>query len=1189
MTQFTSEQKQAIQQEGKNLLVSASAGTGKTTVLVERVISELLQGRSIDQLLVITFTKAAATEMKARIKQRLSSLQTDHPGQRHWLRQQLLAVDTANISTIDAFCLEVIKRFYYVIKLDPSFSILTDETQHELLAQRALKEVEEEWLQDHPQAFSHLFNNFAGDRDFDQASDLLLDLYQEAMAKPDYQAWLRQLPASYDLGGQELVKSRLWQKLLRPLIVQQGQAMTKQLTSVTASPEFSNPDLSKVKQNFVDFANHWQAFRQAVKDSRSYDQQRAALQACQFSVRTAKSKKWAPATTAFYEHSQTVKKALKENVLKLMVDFYAVPEARQVKALGRGQELAGTIVAMEADFIKAFAKLKRQQTFLDYSDLEQLAYQILTSRTTQGQQARRFYQNQFAEILVDECQDINGLQDSLIACLHGPGNHLFFVGDVKQSIYGFRQARPELFLEKYRRYQTSSQGSCLHLGANFRSSPAVTKLVNQVFNGLMTTGFGGIDYESSSQLTAANSSYDQAPQAAEVLLTPDKQALPLSQLLLARINHLFAEGLQVVDHESGRRRPLRYGDIAILTRSRADNLDIMQAFAQAGVPLLITDAQNYFQTFELSVVINYLKIIDNPQQDIPLVAVLRSPIGNFSTKDLAKIRIKSPRTSFFTAVAAYSLSDNRLGRRCQHFLHQLDGLRDFASQHRISELIWSLYSQTHLLEIMTSLPNGQQRRVNLENLYERAASFESAGFKGLYQFIRFISRMRAEKKDLAEPLLSQEAADAVRLLTIHGAKGLQFPIVFYTGLTHKFQKQDLQRDYVFDQHQLGLTIAEPDFKLDTLVKTAAAHHQHQRLLEEESRIAYVALTRAEQKIILVGQVKNWKKTGAALSSQLDSQGQLPAAAALAANQPLDLIGGQLHLDQQLAHPLSEVDLAAEQNPFLLVIGQPQTSTAQPAAPSWVKPKTFPITPKLSQTVNRLFDFSYPYQAETSKAAYQSVSDIRRRLDPDERELDNSHLRRSTNRYLQPIDTHPSFLDQDHFTGAQIGTAAHLFLQYFPYDRAHPRSVAAEVQNLIGQGKLDSHLAHQLPLTALKWFVQSDFAAPFWQHPQRLHREVAFSGLLPAKRLFADVQEPAAQVLLHGTIDGYFESPTGIVLFDYKTDQVDPQHPQAAIAAIKQRYRQQLALYAQALASFTGRPVISQYLILLAAEKCVRLK
>jgi ATP-dependent helicase/nuclease subunit A len=646
MTKFTPAQTAAIKTQGKNLLVSASAGSGKTTVLVERVIYEVLHGQPLDHLLVITFTKAAATEMKLRIKQRLTALQAERPDQRRWLQEQLLAVDTANISTIDAFCLDLIKRFYYVIELDPSFSILTDETQQALLEERALQTVEEKWLQNRPDEFKRLFNNFAGDRDFQQASDLLLDLYAEAMAKADYQTWLNSLADSYDLKGQTLVSSELWQQLIKAPLSRQIDNIDGNLAKIVNDPLFAHPDLTKMRQNFQGFAQNWTAFKQAVSSDQPYDEQRALLQTCRFELRTAKSKKWDEQTAEFYESSQTVKQEIKPAVLQLLVSFYAQKEQGQTAALQTGQALVRTLAAMETDFIAAYNQLKRQQTLLDYGDLEQLAYQILTKPTTQGQAARRFYQEKFAEILVDECQDINGLQDQLINCLHGSQNHLFFVGDVKQSIYGFRQARPELFLQKYRAYQASSADQCLQLAENFRSSPAVTKVVNQIFNGLMTPAFGGLDYEADSQLLAANHHYDQAPQAAELLLTPDSKQLPLSQLLIQRICQLQAENFQVYDDQLGQQRPVKYSDIAILTRSRSDNLEIMSAFAQAGIPLLITDAQNYFQTFELSIVLNYLKIIDNPEQDIPLVAVLRSPIFSFSTSDLAKIRIKSPRSSF---------------------------------------------------------------------------------------------------------------------------------------------------------------------------------------------------------------------------------------------------------------------------------------------------------------------------------------------------------------------------------------------------------------------------------------------------------------------------------------------------------------------------------------------------------------
>ncbi len=483
--------------------------------------------------------------------------------------------------------------------------------------------------------------------------------------------------------------------------------------------------------------------------------------------------------------------------------------------------------------------------------MEQFAFSILTTDTSNAHIAQEYYQEKFNEILIDEYQDVNALQENIIAAIKKKGqNNLFMVGDIKQSIYGFRQARPDLFLSKYHAYGQNDDSEKIVLSDNFRSTKRVTKTVNSLFNPILTANFGGIDYKKEGQLQFGATYYPtDLPTASEYIFTDKKQTqasfeenfgdeMDFSeiQMVIARIKQLKEENFQVWDRKTQLRRPLEYSDIAIITRTRSDNLQVMQEFAKADLPLFVTDAQNYFQTFELVMIMNYLRLIDNPQQDIPLVAVLRSPLFNFKEPELAQIRVKTRSGNFYNALTSFASVNSDLGQKCKNFLQQLESLRSFAATHRISELIWSIYERTHLLEIVTGLPNGQQRRVNLESLYERATSYESAGFKGLYQFISFIERMRKNQKDLAQPLLSDKADKAVKLMTIHASKGLEFPVVFVMGLGHKYQTRDLSGNFTISKDGLGLTIKEKDYRIDSLVKSLADVEKRQQMLEEEARI-----------------------------------------------------------------------------------------------------------------------------------------------------------------------------------------------------------------------------------------------------------------------------------------------------------------------------------------------------------------
>ena len=1204
MPNYTNEQQQAIDDRDLDILVSASAGSGKTTVLVERLMQEILTGTGVNELLVVTFTKAAAQEMKAKIKSALEQRLNKHEKLKIDLREQLNLIDAANISTIDAFCLDVIHRFYYVIDLDPSFSVLTDETQAALMRERALQEIESEFLENDDQAFIAFYENFAGDRSAESARDLLLDLYNYAMAKPDYRDWLKNLPTQYEIGD-DVTHSKLWQKNIKPYLLTTFSDLKEKLEQLLATAAMETKELAKVKDSFQLFDKCLQNYLVSIESDENYDKQRELLRSCLFTS-FRKSSKWDEDLLDFYEECVELKKDTSEQVFTSFTSFYATDEKEQISLLNKGHQIMTAIVKAELALIERFDQLKRAENLVDYSDMEQFAYQILSQDTSNSQMARSFYQTKFKEILVDEYQDINPLQERILQLIKKDGqNNLFMVGDVKQSIYGFRQAEPSLFLHKYQEAakDENKQDERILLSANFRSTKPVIKLVNQVFDHVLTTDFGGIDYQKEGQLVLGANYYpEKLPQASELIYsekdgqdgstnTEDEDEIDSAEIAMVinRIKQFKNENLQVYDTQTKEKRNFKYSDIAILTRSRSDNLAIMQEFAKNDIPLLVTDAKNYFQTLELTIVLNYLRIIDNPDQDIPLVAVLRSPLFNFTETDLAKIRVHSKNTDFYDALTSYVAVNDELSQKTKIFLNQLEELRHFAANHRISELIWSIYERTNLLEIMTALPNGKQRRVNLEALYERASSYESAGFKGLYQFINFIERMRRSQKDLAQPLVTKEAGDSVRLMTVHGSKGLEFPIVFYIGLQHRYQMRDLSGNYIINANNLGLTIRQEHYRADTLLKSYDNIAQKQQLLEEEARILYVGMTRARQKLILITEVKNYEKTRQKWQNQLNGRQKLPLSSKLNATSSMSFIGPAINFDKYPEIKISDITNSLdEETPFLLVHYENEKISSEIAKTEEVASDQDHAL--LTRIAPKLYDYDYPFRDASSTTAYQSVSEIKKAFnDPLETELENAHLLASTNRYLQPIETKPDFLFETKFTGAEIGTATHLLLQYYDYNqKGEPEQLELEIKDLIKQDKLNPEIVPSINQQQINWFVRSDFAKPFWQNPAQLKREVEFSSLLSASTLFNDFSDPNAKILIHGTIDGYFVEDDGIILFDYKTDHIDQHNLDLAIANIKQKYTGQLRLYERALNSFAEKPVKHKYLILLDAEKIVEI-
>ncbi|MDY4502469.1 MAG: helicase-exonuclease AddAB subunit AddA [Lactobacillus johnsonii] len=1201
MTNFTKEQNQAINDYGKDILVSASAGSGKTTVLVERVLKRILSGTPVSSLLIITFTKAAAREMKERIKQKISN-QIEKEPNNQFLRSQLLDVDTANISTIDSFCLDVIRRFYYVIDLDPQFSVLTDETQAELLKERALHEIEIEYLEKNDQEFQDFYDNFSGDRDAEGARNLLLQLYNTAVTEPNYEKFLNNLPGSYQVQD-NIIKSDLWQTQIKPLLIKEIKDLQTEIRQLFENPQMKNPDLVKVKENYDIFTSRLEQFLNALEDDHSYNEIRASLMNCKFEKNIRKSKKWSEESLETYQESQKLKSDLNDQLKKIFANFFVVEEKEQVNILKKSEKLVKTIVDAEKKLIKRFGQLKREQNLIDYSDMEQFAFSILTTDTSNAHIAQEYYQEKFNEILIDEYQDVNALQENIIAAIKKKGqNNLFMVGDIKQSIYGFRQARPDLFLSKYHAYGQNDDSEKIVLSDNFRSTKRVTKTVNSLFNPILTANFGGIDYKKEGQLQFGATYYPtDLPTASEYIFTDKKQTqasfeenfgdeMDFSeiQMVITRIKQLKEENFQVWDRKTQLKRPLEYSDIAIITRTRSDNLQVMQEFAKADLPLFVTDAQNYFQTFELVMIMNYLRLIDNPQQDIPLVAVLRSPLFNFKEPELAQIRVKTRSGNFYNALTSFASVNSDLGQKCKNFLQQLESLRSFAATHRISELIWSIYERTHLLEIVTGLPNGQQRRVNLESLYERATSYESAGFKGLYQFISFIERMRKNQKDLAQPLLSDKADKAVKLMTIHASKGLEFPVVFVMGLGHKYQTRDLSGNFTISKDGLGLTIKEKDYRIDSLVKSLADVEKRQQMLEEEARILYVGLTRAQQKLILVASVSEMEAKRKKWESEIDQKTNiLPLIRKINAQSPLDFLGPKLEQKHEFDQTIEDMTLALEEQDKIYYLKFAVQSDIEEKDEQ--KDDTQKLSTKMNDVVKTLYNFEYPFSDATKTTAYQSVSEIKKVFnDPMDTELENSRLISSSNRYLQPIDETPVFLEKQKFTGAEIGTAMHLVLQYYDYQGDKTKlNLDKEIEELVELGKLNPLMVPHLSKEALNWFVMSEFAAEFWQKPEKLHRESQFSSLVNASELFNDFSDSAAKILVHGTIDGYFETDEGLILFDYKTDFVDKTHEEQAIDKIKQKYTGQLRLYEQALNEISeNKKVIGKYLILLDARKVV---
>ena len=813
---YTDSQWQAIYDQGTNLLVSASAGSGKTAVLVRRVIEKIKrQQLSVEQLLVVTFTEAAASEMKERIQTALQeaiNVETDQEMKNHFTRQ-LTMLPMANISTLHSFCSKVIQRFFYLIDLDPSYRMLTDETETILLKEDVWDELRETFYEENQEIFYRLTENFSNDRSDSGLEDLILAMYEFARANPNPFHWLDGLVENYRMNN--LADSDLFHDLIRPEILKTLQEINQTYQWMISASQ-GIEELQKITELAQNEQGLIQQIEQTIMENK-LDDVFTMFENIKFSTYPSPRKKEVKELYGdVIIECKNYRDQAKQELTKIKEMYFTVSPEEQVERLQEALPIVEELVRVEKRFIEEYSAKKREKGMLDFNDLEHFTLQILQTEVDSIKPAENYYRSRFSEIMVDEYQDINQLQETILRQLSSeePGN-LFMVGDVKQSIYGFRLADPTLFIKKYHDFADEDGGRRIILAENFRSRKEVLDFTNLVFTQLMDQTVGQIEYDRQAELVNGFTAFPETEAFAPELLIYQKNGeVPewiedksMGEIFTTatKIRQLIDQGFEVYDKKEKAMRPLKYEDIVLLTPTRSHNLTILEVFKQLGIPLAINDTQNYFQSTELRVMISLMQIIDNPYQDIPLAAVLRSPIVGLQEEELAQIRLALPQKEYYQAVKSYSQSnEDGIADRLTAFMTQLNDWREFARRESLANLLVRIYNETAYLDYVLGMPAGQQRHANLLALIERAKDYERSSFRGLYQFVRFIEKMQEKDKDLGEPP-TEEVNDAVRVMTIHGSKGLEFPVVFLMDMSKSFNVQDTRRNYVFDE-QLGLGV-----------------------------------------------------------------------------------------------------------------------------------------------------------------------------------------------------------------------------------------------------------------------------------------------------------------------------------------------------------------------------------------------
>lgn len=1208
---YTDSQWQAIYDQGANLLVSASAGSGKTAVLVRRVIEKIKrQQLSVDQLLVVTFTEAAASEMKERVQSALQEAineETDQKLKNHFTRQ-LTLLPMANISTLHSFCSKVIQRFFYLIDLDPSYRMLTDDTETILLKEDVWDDLRETFYEENQEIFYRLTENFSNDRSDSGLEDLLLSMYEFARANPEPFKWLDGLVENYRVGN--LVDSDLYRELIRPQVLTNLQEASQTYQWMLSASQGID-DLQKIS----DVAQNEQSIVQQIEKALVEDDLSTVytfFENLKFPVYPSPRKKDVKELYGdIITECKNYRDQAKQSLTKIKEMYFLVSPEEQVERLQEALPIVEELVRVEKRFIEEYSAKKREKGMLDFNDLEHFTLQILQAEIDGTRPAEDYYRSRFTEVLVDEYQDINQLQETILRQLSNeePGN-LFMVGDVKQSIYGFRLADPTLFIQKYHDFANENGGRRIILAENFRSRKEVLDFTNLIFTQLMDQTVGQIEYDKQAELINGFTAFPKTETFSPELLiyqkngeTPDwieDKSMGEIFMTAVKIRELVDQGFEVYDKKQKAMRSIRYEDIVLLTPTRSNNLTILEVFKQLGIPLSINDTQNYFQSTELRVMISLLQIIDNPYQDIPLAAVLRSPIVGLQEEELAQVRLALPQKEYYQAVKKYvQMNDDTTVQKLTVFLSQLGDWREYARRESLASLLVKIYNETAYLDYVLGMPAGQQRHANLLALIERAKDYERSSFRGLYQFIRFIEKMQEKDKDLGEPP-TEEISDAVRVMTIHGSKGLEFPIVFLMDMSKSFNVQDTRRNYVFDERLgLGVKLLTPDTRVrkDTLLFQTVKQKNLNKLLSEEMRKLYVALTRAEQKLFLVGSYddeaaayKTWSK------GSLNENLVLDAGLRNGQNDSFfDWIGLSL-----FRHPLME----NYQNEY--IVNQPAVLKHHPATfklnftdPQMIVEKVQGYLPEIKtleipqgtiniQPLKKSLLFEYPYPEATKTTSYQSVSELKRLYDdPDNRlalELDSSRVQ-THYRFTESDLGEPKFLStKKELSAAEIGTATHLVMQLLPLQKDPKREmVEALIEELVSRQTLTQEIAEKVSVDSIMHFLDTNIGRFVIQHADRLYREEPFAMLIPADQLFNDYQNQD-EILIHGIIDGYLEFDDRIILYDLKTDYYTPEREQTLI----NRYRGQLYLYKDALERAKQKPVEAAYLIFLQGNHAVDL-
>lgn len=1247
--QCSPEQQAAIETRNHNLLVAAAAGSGKTWVLVERIISRIVdpaERLSVDSLLVVTFTNAAANEMRSRIGEALNAVlnkpELTDPDLRRHVQRQLVLLNAANISTLHAFCQSLVRQYFYLLQIEPNFRIAND-TEITLIKSDVLEAVFEEGYTQADPDFLTLIEHYGDEGGDYSLAGLVLKLYEFSRSHPWPEDWLDGLPGAFALAPEADFDTTPWSALVRDKIILDWEDARQGLTALMA--EVGRP--GNPAPYGETFAEDIRIIDQLLAAARiSWAAVAAALAEANF-PRIATVGKEVPKAVKDYFQGQRNK--AKKRIIDAKAAYFERSGQELVQDLRQAQPLIMALVKLVKAFAAGYQKAKQAKGIVDFNDLEHLCLAVLRDVAASPADSKPSavaigLKAKYSEIMVDEYQDTNRVQEEIIRLVANEVQpNLFMVGDVKQSIYRFRLAEPALFMDKYHKYRAGAMVGCkrIDLSQNFRSRAGVLYAANFLFGQLMTKRTAELDYGQDEQLNpgpdypaVAQGSLDGPveiliidrdkieaaedetadSEAAETrgaeqesqdkpldgteLLEEELSAFEQEAVIIARrIYELMNGGYQVYDKQAGGYRPLRYRDIVILLRSVQGKAQALQdMLRQNGIPCYAELASGYFAETEISVMLALLAVIDNPHQDIPLAAVFRSPLVGLTGDELAELRLCQEQGSLWEAVQAYSRTQ-AASRRTMLFLEKLSSWRSLARRKGVAELIWRIYHDTGYYDYVGGMPGGVLRQANLRALFDRARQYETTNFRGLFRFLRFIERLKDKDSDLSVARALGESEDVVRVMSIHKSKGLEFPVVITADIGKNFNLQDAA-GLVLCHKELGVgpyvTLPELRFRYPTPARWGIQHKLELETKAEELRILYVALTRAREKLILVGSAKKLaQKCAGWCRSVGEPEEKLPASQVIKAKSYLDWVGMAVarHADGTVireyagctglpAPELAEHPSSWEVKIYRATAIAPLNQSEQ--ADDALLEAVRRLEPVASGTdtkwVDDILHWEYGCAAAVSKPAKLAVSEIKRRLELVETEEAKPLFE------LPAVHARPRFLQAaTGMTPVEYGIMIHTVMQHI--------NLTGELSAAAIADQANSLELRQILLPGQAAAVDSQLIADFFASGlgERLSkscqvwREMPFSLMLPAEKFFAELTGCGEQIFVQGVIDCLFAEEDGLVLLDYKTDRA------ASADELAAKYAVQLSMYALAVERILGKPVKEQYLYSFTLGRAIKVE